>query len=97
MRVPDQGITLRVHPGPAKRVYSTLHSLLTIVKYANSVRDGRMSPNGVLSGGSSIVVQMEQVAVDVQGGAITDCGHWIAEEKPEELTQRLLEFFGAGT
>ena len=24
---------------------------------------------------------------------IEDCGHWVPEEKPEELARRLLEFF----
>jgi pimeloyl-ACP methyl ester carboxylesterase len=33
------------------------------------------------------------VAENVQGGEIPDCGHWIPEEKPEELLRELLAFF----
>jgi hypothetical protein len=29
----------------------------------------------------------------VEGGVIADCGHFIPEEKPEELTERMLAFF----
>jgi pimeloyl-ACP methyl ester carboxylesterase len=29
----------------------------------------------------------------VRGGLVKDCGHWIAEEKPELLTEQLLAFF----
>jgi pimeloyl-ACP methyl ester carboxylesterase len=35
------------------------------------------------------------LADNVQGGAIPDCGHFIPEEQPELLAQRLLEFFAA--
>lgn len=37
---------------------------------------------------------LKAVADDVSGGIVEDCGHYIAEEQPEELTRRLLEFFG---
>ena len=46
------------------------------------------------SGGSFIVSQMQAVAENVQGGALENTGHWIAEEQPEELTRQLLQFFG---
>jgi pimeloyl-ACP methyl ester carboxylesterase len=36
------------------------------------------------------------VATDVSGGVIDHCGHWIAEERPDELVARLLAFFGEG-
>jgi pimeloyl-ACP methyl ester carboxylesterase len=32
------------------------------------------------------------VANHAEGGAIADCGHFIPEEKPLELAQRLREF-----
>ena len=35
-------------------------------------------------------------ATEVQGAAI-DCGHHVAEEKPHELAQLLLEFLAANT
>jgi haloacetate dehalogenase len=32
-------------------------------------------------------------ADDVRGGAL-DCGHYLAEEKPEETAEALISFFG---
>jgi pimeloyl-ACP methyl ester carboxylesterase len=42
-----------------------------------------------------VVESLRRVAVDVQGGMVENCGHWMAEEQPEELLRRLLSFFGA--
>lgn len=38
--------------------------------------------------------QMRRVAEDVSELAIKDCGHFVAEEKPDELVEALLDFFG---
>jgi pimeloyl-ACP methyl ester carboxylesterase len=35
----------------------------------------------------------EAVAVDVCGGVIPQCGHWVAEERPDYLVDQLLAFF----
>jgi len=50
---------------------------------------GGSSGNGLVP-----LQQMRLAATDVQGGVIEDCGHWIPTECPEELTRRLLAFFG---
>jgi pimeloyl-ACP methyl ester carboxylesterase len=36
---------------------------------------------------------LQLVAENVRGGTILGCGHWVASECPDELTQRLLTFF----
>jgi pimeloyl-ACP methyl ester carboxylesterase len=51
---------------------------------------------GQQSLGSMALEAMKDLAGDVRGGEIERCGHWIAEEQPESLTQQLLEFFGEG-
>jgi pimeloyl-ACP methyl ester carboxylesterase len=33
------------------------------------------------------------VAENVRGGVIPECGHWVAEERPEYLNDQLLTFF----
>lgn len=33
------------------------------------------------------------VAADVRGGVIPQCGHWVPEERPDDLTNQLLAFF----
>lgn len=35
----------------------------------------------------------QRVASDVRGGVAEDCGHWIPEERPAWVVERLLEFF----
>jgi pimeloyl-ACP methyl ester carboxylesterase len=36
---------------------------------------------------------MEQLADNVRGGVVEQCGHWIPEERPEYLSEQLLKFF----
>jgi len=36
---------------------------------------------------------MEAIAVQVEGGVIEDCGHYVMEEQPQQVAQRLLTFF----
>lgn len=42
----------------------------------------------------NIVPAWRAVADNVQGGEVKECGHFIAEEKPEFAIQQALEFFG---
>ncbi|MGV0024430.1 hypothetical protein [Phormidesmis priestleyi] len=37
---------------------------------------------------------LESVAVNVQGGAMERCGHFIPDERPDDLVEQLLKFFG---
>jgi len=53
---------------------------------------GGSSGNGMVP-----LQQMRLAASNVEGGVIEDCGHWIPTEQPEELTRRLLAFFGTAT
>jgi pimeloyl-ACP methyl ester carboxylesterase len=38
-------------------------------------------------------LNLKNVAENVKGIVIDDCGHFVAEEQPEELTEQLLSFF----
>jgi pimeloyl-ACP methyl ester carboxylesterase len=49
---------------------------------------------GAQSFGPLIVNMVKEVATNVSGGMIEQCGHWIANERPEYLTEQLLIFFG---
>jgi pimeloyl-ACP methyl ester carboxylesterase len=42
-----------------------------------------------------VVESLRRMAVDVRGGVIADCGHWMPEEQPEALLRHLLDFFKA--
>ncbi|WP_410675859.1 alpha/beta fold hydrolase [Amycolatopsis sp. cmx-4-68] len=39
---------------------------------------------------------LEMAADDVVGGVIERCGHWIGEERPDHVAERLLAFFAGG-
>ncbi len=43
--------------------------------------------------GMEVVESLRRMAVDVRGGVIENCGHWMPEEQPEELLRQLLPFF----
>jgi pimeloyl-ACP methyl ester carboxylesterase len=43
--------------------------------------------------GMAAMESWQRVAVDVRGGVAEGCGHWIAEERPDWVVARLLEFF----
>ncbi len=46
-------------------------------------------------GANEFVLQgISQLGENVSGGVIERAGHWIADEQPEELAKRLLNFFG---
>jgi pimeloyl-ACP methyl ester carboxylesterase len=51
-----------------------------------------MGYGGDASLGDLTRVCMEQLADDVTGGSIPNCGHWIAEEAPDFVGARLSEF-----
>jgi pimeloyl-ACP methyl ester carboxylesterase len=42
--------------------------------------------------GDLVVESLRRVATRAEGGSIPDCGHFIPEEKPEELARHLREF-----
>jgi pimeloyl-ACP methyl ester carboxylesterase len=50
---------------------------------------------GGTRGRADLIVQsLRRVALKAEGGGIPDCGHFIPEEKPDELARLLREFLG---
>jgi pimeloyl-ACP methyl ester carboxylesterase len=43
--------------------------------------------------GAEVVESLRRVATDVRGEVVAECGHWIPEEQPTYLVERLLAFF----
>ena len=43
--------------------------------------------------GGETLDSLRRVALDVRGGVIEDCGHWMPEEQPEQIARMLLDFF----
>jgi pimeloyl-ACP methyl ester carboxylesterase len=52
---------------------------------------------GEYSFGTAALDSMESLATDVRGGIVPLSGHWIAEERPDFLTDQLFKFFGNST
>jgi pimeloyl-ACP methyl ester carboxylesterase len=52
---------------------------------------------GEYSFGSAALDSMKSLATDVRGGIVPLSGHWIAEERPDFLTEQLFKFFGNST
>ena len=48
---------------------------------------------GTAGVGDRLRIAMEMLATRVEGGEIADCGHYVMEEQPEEVSRRLLDFF----
>ena len=40
-----------------------------------------------------VMESLQRMAIDVRGGMIENCGHWMPEEQPAELLKQLLAFF----
>ena len=47
-------------------------------------------------GADVVLASLGRVADDVRGEELPDCGHWVAEEVPDLLVQKLFDFFGTG-
>lgn len=45
--------------------------------------------------GAKMVAMMREFATDVTGGSVTDCGHWVADERPVETVEALKAFLSA--
>ena len=42
--------------------------------------------------GEGVKASLEQVAKNVEGGVIPDCGHWVTAEQPQFVIDKLREF-----
>ena len=45
--------------------------------------------------GSQMVGMLQEFAMNVSGGSIANCGHWLPEENPAETIETLLKFLAA--
>jgi len=51
---------------------------------------------GAQSLGPTMVGMANEVATNVRGGVIERCGHWVADERPEYVTEQLVAFLAEG-
>lgn len=84
-------------PGALRASLGYFRSIETIAQnnaqYASrKLRMPVLALGGDRSLGEFGLATMQQVAEHVQGDAVADCGHWVVEEQPEELFQRMEPF-----
>ena len=103
--IPEADITeyLRVYrqPGALRAGFSYYRAIPQDIADNEAIAARFKLPMPVLArGGDSgwgrrmeVVESWRRLAVDVQGGVIADCGHWMPEEQPRALLDRLLPFF----
>lgn len=53
-----------------------------------------LAVGGEFCGGPFPFYSLAQLALNARGGVINNCGHFIADEQPEQLKEQLLSFFG---
>jgi pimeloyl-ACP methyl ester carboxylesterase len=63
------------------------------------LRDNRLTMPILAYGGSEAMgrgeegfTSLQRVGRDVKGGTIPDCGHWVAEERPEFVLEQMTAF-----
>ena len=88
-------------PGALRAGFAYYRALDRDVAYNQSLlsRGKLQMPVLALGGGKGFgrgvetLESLKRVALDVRGGVIEDCGHWMVEEKPEEVLRAVLGFF----
>ena len=61
----------------------------------NKIQTPVLALGGASSLGATVAEQMQQVAQNVESSVIENCGHFIPEEKPEELVSRFRDFYSS--
>lgn len=94
----DRYVQCYAAPGAMARGFEYYRALATSAAQNHKVEPKRLfMPVLALGGqgGAGLTVKNanERMAPHVQGGEIADCGHYVAEEQPEALAGRLLNFW----
>ena len=88
------------HPGALRAGFAYYRALKQDVAHNQTLltRGKLTMPVLALGGGKAFgrgaetLESLKRVALDVRGGVIEDCGHWMAEEQPEAVTRAVLDF-----
>ena len=94
----DRYVEAYARPGAMARGFAYYRAVAESAKQ-NKEFSTRKLPMPVLAlGGQSATgdrlrASMEPLALQVEGGVVEDCGHYVMEERPEIVVQELLSFF----
>jgi pimeloyl-ACP methyl ester carboxylesterase len=101
-RLPDYAVRYYIHtiasiPGALRGSFGFYRALDTTIVQNEQRQTKRLALpvlaiGGAASGGEGVANTMRLAASDVQSVVIPDCGHWVAEEAPEEMLAALTAF-----
>jgi pimeloyl-ACP methyl ester carboxylesterase len=94
----DEYVRCYSAPGGLRAGFEYYRAILTDIEHNKENAKTRLKmPVLALGGdrgfGQAPLMSMRQLADDVRGGVIENCGHWIVEEQTAYLTNQLLTFF----
>ena len=85
-------------PGAMSRGFAYYRAVAESAKQNQEFSTRKLSMPVLALGGRSATgdrlrASMEALALQVEGGVIEDCGHYVMEEQPEVVARELLDFF----
>lgn len=94
----DRYVEAYARPGAMSRGFAYYRAIAESSKQNKEFSKMKLPMPVLAWGGSSGVgdrlrIAMESLALQVEGGMIEDCGHYVMEEQPEVVGQELLRFF----
>ena len=69
------------------------YGLLFIVTYLLFVYPSEVIELLILNGEIFILKSLKRVTNNYEGYEISNCGHWVAEEEPELISEYIIKFF----
>jgi pimeloyl-ACP methyl ester carboxylesterase len=94
----DRYVETYARPGAMSRGFAYYRAVAESARQNKELSKTKLSmPVLALGGGSAtggrLKTSMESLALHVEGGVIEDCGHYVMEEQPESVSERLIAFF----
>ncbi len=94
----DRYVEAYARPGAMSRGFAYYRAVAESSKQNNEFSKAKLAMPVLARGGESgtgdrLKSAMESLALQVEGGMIEDCGHYVMEEQPEVVAHELLRFF----
>ncbi len=94
----DRYVEAYARPGAMSRGFAYYRAVAESSKQNKEFSKAKLPMPVLALGGKSgtgdrLKSAMESLALQVEGGAIEDCGHYVMEEQPEVVAHELLRFF----
>jgi len=97
----DEYVRAYSQPGVMRAGFEYYRATPTDIAHNNENMKTKLAMPVLALGGSGgkgrglqVLENMQELATDVRGGEIANCGHWLPEEQPETVAHEMLAFFG---